>query len=259
MVSPIRIVRHQSFPDGCFGSTANESIANNIDHQTKAISPVNEAVLVSPSNYESKLQLAQAKLENILQHDTLYKARPKHYMSRSTSVSEADTTDSWSDSDNKNSTKLAYVARVCRPTYRMHPKQKPKQSREPVKLTLDTSLRNYRSSTSSHETGTAELSDSRFSLMQNTGSLASPHTPVEYLDTHQVWVRTMSAPDLALSPDLNPDIKRLSTPIDKVASDIESSLGDAFKRNAISRRTHVKAVSWRSGFDENRNLYCRSR
>jgi hypothetical protein len=259
VISPIRIVRHQSFPDGCFRLPTTENTTVSTDSQTKVASQASEAVLASASNnYQSKIQLAQAKLESILQHDALYKERPKYIINRSNSDSEGNSTDSLTDSENDNTPKLAFVARICKPKYRLQRKES-KPSRNAVKLTLDTSLSNYRSSTSSHETGTADLSDSRFSLLQNNDSLASPQTPVEYLDDHQVWVRTMSAPNLTLPPGINPDVKRLSNPMPTVTSDIEASLGDAFKRSAISRRTHVKAVSWRSGFEENRNQYCRSR
>lgn len=246
---PIRIVRPHSFPEGV-PSKPLPKLPVSVSTQTSDISEERSTAAESnrANTYESRLLVAQRSLESILQEPSVQQNNPSDYYYSTSSDDETISTGSYSDSDvDDTPARQAYIARQRRPKFiaQTSSKRKPK-----IPLTLNTSWDMYENSSyDSHELHNAGLTSdsSRISQWAYQSSVLSPQTPAEFLDDQQLWVRTMSAPNLTMPSDMHTDMKRLSIP--SMGYDVESALVDIYKRNNISRRTHVRAVAWRSCFD----------
>lgn len=248
VVSPIRIVRPDSFPEG-IASKPLPKLPISVGTQTLPEgAPPGSDDLPSKDTYETRLRVAQYSLETMLQESTTPHTANSEYYWTTSSDDETMSTGSYSDSESDDTPpRSAYIAHSHKPVYipKKAGKRKPR-----IPLMLDTTWDRDASSYGSHEIPNAGLSSdsSRLSQWAYQSSSLSPQTPAEYLDERQVWVRTMSAPNLTIPLNDYKDMQRLSIP--SMGCNVGSSLVDIYKRNNISRHTHVRAVSWRSRFDE---------
>ncbi|KAH8553354.1 hypothetical protein BGW37DRAFT_258432 [Umbelopsis sp. PMI_123] len=197
--------------------------------------------------HEERLLKISQDLETLLA-DSVQSNDPHHYYSSTSSDDETTSSGSMFDSDiDETPPKLAYVLHVCKPVYTLrHTKKKPS-----INLTLKTTRHRYQNSFDSEETHNAGLTSdsSRLSHWASQPSVMSPRTPGEDSDEQHLMLRTMSAPNLGLPLDMQLQLKRLS--IQTWYDSEESSLGDTYwPSGKIARRKHIRAIPWRSGFDE---------
>ncbi|KAI8582768.1 hypothetical protein K450DRAFT_226822 [Umbelopsis ramanniana AG] len=252
---PVRIVRPYSFPEGTVSKRLPEppvSVGTQTKEMEKSEQMDNVTNVIS---HEDRLLAISQDLETLLADSTISND-PQLYYYTSSSDDETMSIESMSDSaSDESETKQAYFVRACQPTYSFRGTSK---SRKPsVQLTLNTTGHRYQDSFDSQETHNAGLTSdsSRFSHWASQYSASSPRTPIGETDDEQHSLfrfRTMSAPSLRLLADDIPmdTTKRLSNHSLYNSGDFTTSNDDIKPYSHISRRKHIRAIPWRSGFDE---------
>jgi len=207
-------------------------------------------------SHEDRLLAVSQDLETLLA-DPSISNDPHHYYYTTSSDDETMSIESMTDSDSDDSeAKQAYVVKACKPTYTFRDAKKLKKPSITLTLNTNTTRHRHQNSFDSQETHNAGLTSdsSRLSHWASQYSASSPRTPVEGMDDEQhssFRFRTMSAPSLRISTDMPIDMtKRLSTHSLYNIEEIATSNEDFKPYSNISRRKHIRAIPWRSGFDE---------
>ncbi|KAI9290216.1 hypothetical protein BC943DRAFT_9264 [Umbelopsis sp. AD052] len=252
---PVRIVRPYSFPEGTLSKRLPEPPIS-VGTQTIEMEKSERSDSVTDiTSHEDRLLAISQDLETLLADSTISND-PQLYYYTTSSDDETMSIESMSDSGSDDSeTKQAYYVRAYQPTYTFRGISKPRKPS--AHLTLDTTGHRYQSSYDSQETHNAGLTSdsSRFSHWPSQYSASSPRTPVGEIgdEQHSLFrFRTMSAPSLSLLADEIPieTTKRLSNHSLYHNGDYTTSNDDIKPYGHISRRKHIRAIPWRSGFDE---------